>query len=294
MIRAIPVLSAIALTLLLLSSCQKQNEADPVPTFGPPKRVDIAGYSGNSMEPFLSRDGATLFFNNLNSAPENTNLHWSSKINDSTFQYLGELSGINTTALEAVATMDNNGVLYFVSDRNYASTLSTIYSSTFSNGSVSAVALVNGVSKNQAGWVNFDTEVDPSGEEMYFADGRYDQAGGPHDADLVIARKSSNGFERLSNSHEILKNINTNALEYAACISADGLEFYFTRTEINSFPEIFRAHRKTKQDAFGVATRIESITGFVEAPTISPDGKIIYYHKSENGKFVIYLVRKIA
>lgn len=34
--------------------------------FGDPKRVEIIGYRGDAMEPFISRDGAYLFFNNLN------------------------------------------------------------------------------------------------------------------------------------------------------------------------------------------------------------------------------------
>ena len=254
------------------------------------------GYSGNSMEPFLSHDGSTLFFNNLNSAPENTNLHWAVRVNDSTFQYNGELSGINTSALEAVATMDHNRKLYFVSDRNYTSTLSTIYISDFLNGTVSNISLIDGISKNQGGWINFDVEVDAAGTTLYLVDGRFGQSGGPYESDFFVATKNVNGFQRLSNSADLLKNINTTALEYAAGISADNLDFYFTRVAASltssSTPEIFHASRRSSQEAFGVATKIETITGFVEAPTLSPDGRIIYYHKKENGTFVIFMVRR--
>ena len=272
--------------LLLATACKSPAPVNPSPTFGKPQRANIIGYSGNSMEPFLSRDGSILFFNNLNAAPENTNLHWSTRINDSTFQYKGELSGINTSALEGVASMDSKGVLYFVSDRNYSTTLSNIYTSKFSNGTISDITLVDGISKNQAGWVNFDVEVDAAGTTLYFVDGRFDQAGGPYEADFAIASKSANGFQRLSNSGDLLKNINTTALEYAACISADNLEFYFTRVAVpltnSSVTEIFHASRKSPQEAFEIPVKIESITGFAEAPTISPDGKTLYYHKNEN------------
>ena len=278
---------------MLICSCQNPAPI-PVLSFSQPRAVDILGYTGNAMEPFLSREGTILLFNNLNSAPENTNLHWATRITDSTFQYKGELKGINTPTLEAVASLDSQGTLYFVSDRNYSTTLSSIYTSTLSQGTVTSILPVEGLSKMLAGWVNFDAEVDAAGETLYSVDGRYDQNGGPYEADIFIAVKVSAGFQRLTNSAEIMKNINTAALEYAACISANGLEFYFTRlgTASGSVPEIFSASRKSQQEPFGVASKIVSITGFVEAPTISSDGKIIYFHKNHNGKFVINYVRK--
>ncbi len=265
--------------------------------FSKPQKVTILGYSGNSMEPFISRNTGTLFFNNLNSAPENTNLHWATRINDSTFQYKGELAGINTPALEAVASVDIQGTFYFVSDANYSNTLSTIYSSAYANGTISNIALVPGISKNLAGWLNFDVEVNASGSTLYYVDGRFDQAGGPYEADFAIATKSGNDFKYNSNSSDILKNINTPDLEYAACIASNDLELYFTRVTApltpNSQPTIFRAGRTATFDAFGVPSKIETITGFAEAPTISYDGKTIYYHKKENGKFLIYYVKKL-
>jgi hypothetical protein len=280
----------------LATGCHKPNEAQPQGAkFGKPSRVTINGYTGNSMEPFLSRDGSVLFFNNLNSAPENTDLHWSTKINDTTFQYQGELSGINTPALEAVATMDSNGVFYFVSDRNYATTFCSIYKSTYLSGTISNIAQVDSISKYEAGWVNFDVEVNASGEYLYFVDGRFDQNGGPYEADIILAGKKGANFQREANSAIILKNINTSDLEYAACISADDLQLYFTRTSTsvsNPVPVIYQSSRNTPQDIFGVPSPIQSIIGFVEAPTISPDGKTIYYHKNEGGKFVIYCVKK--
>ena len=72
--------------LLLLSGCNKP-DTNHLPECGQPVVIAKIGYSGNIMEPFLSRDGNILLFNNLNSLPENTNLHWATKINDTTFQY---------------------------------------------------------------------------------------------------------------------------------------------------------------------------------------------------------------
>ena len=112
------------------------------------------------MEPFVSLDGQYLFFNNSNAAAD-TNLYYATRIDDLTFQFQGEIAGYaNTpTSLDAVASMDSNGKFYFVSNRSYPSTLSTIYWGDFSNGTLSNVALVPGVSKLKPGWVNFDAGI---------------------------------------------------------------------------------------------------------------------------------------
>ena len=284
--------------LLLLSACRPDIKTIGIyqTEFTQPVKVEIIGYNGNSMEPFISRDGNTLLFNNLNSAAENTNLHWATKINDTTFQYKGEITGINTIDLEGVASLDNNGNLYFVSTRNYTNTLSTLYQCKFSNGSATNVTLVNGISRLQAGWLNFDVEVSADGQMLYYADSEFDQNLNPKTADLVIAQKNGADFKRLSNSAAILKNINTEALEYAACISTNQLELFFTRLQLPisaaSSPEILYCSRQSINDVFSSPAKINSITGFTEAPTIAPDQKTLYYHKKENNKFVLYIVRK--
>jgi len=286
--------------ILLISffcSCHKNDSGGGITSdYTNPVKVQVVGYTGNIMEPFISRNGTILLFNNLNGAPENTNLHWASRINDSTFQYVGELGGVNTADLEAVASLDKNNILYFVSTRNYATTLSTIYQGNFVPGAASNIQIVSGISKQQAGWVNFDVEVSADGNTLYFVDGQFDQSGNPTSADLVIAQKAGGVFQRLSNSADLLKNINTSALEYAAGISENELELYFTRVATpinsNSVPEIFVAKRKTKNDPFDAPMKIGSISGFAEAATISPDQRTIYFHKKEGDKFGLYMVRK--
>src|SRR5262245_14073518 len=91
--------------------------------FSHPERITIRNYSGHAMEPFMTRDGRYLFFNNSNDPSVNTNLHCAERINDLTFEYKGEVAGVNTRALEGVPTMDKNGDFYFVSTRSYKETL---------------------------------------------------------------------------------------------------------------------------------------------------------------------------
>jgi hypothetical protein len=280
-------------TFLVFFGC---SETTPEPVlFGAPVAVTINKYSGNLMEPFFSRDSKYLFFNNLNRAPENTNLHWATRKDDKTFDYQGEIAGVNTDDIEGTPSMDNTNNFYFVSTRNYATLLSTIYVGTFSNGTVTNVSLVPGISMNQAGTVNFDVEINTSGDTMYFVDGQFDDAGHVVTADLVIARKTAGGFERAADSGELLKNVNSPQLEYAASISSDNLELYFTRASApldqSSTPQIFIASRQTENDPFGTPMLIKGLGEFVEAPSISSQGKLLYYHKLTDANYSLFLAK---
>ena len=56
----------LSIFLFFLSACNRDNKTgniNPVIEFGQPVKVEMIGYSGNIMEPFLSRDGTTLLFN---------------------------------------------------------------------------------------------------------------------------------------------------------------------------------------------------------------------------------------
>src|SRR5262249_53747626 len=152
--------------------------------------------------------------NNLNEKPENTNLHYAERVNELTFDYKGEIKGVNTPALEGVPSLDRNGNFYFVSDRDYAKTFSTLYRGRFANGAVSAVEIVPGVSRREPGIVNFDAEISGDGNTLYFVDGDFRSPSPPKTADIVIAVRRGAEFVRLPRSDEMLKHINTDALEY--------------------------------------------------------------------------------
>ncbi|MFO7754838.1 MAG: hypothetical protein R6V34_02535 [Bacteroidales bacterium] len=283
---------------LLIAFCGcKKEAANPLSEhfeFGLEQEVDVSGYDDHIMEPFLSRDGKLLFFNNLNQPHVNTDLHYASMINDSVFQYMGTMKGANSVSLDAVPSMDDSGNLYFVSTRSYEQSLASVYCGSFFRDTVKDIHIVQGLSKNMAGWVNFDIEVSKNGNILFTVDGLFDENGGPYESDLVVAVKNDSGFIRTGDG--ILENINTGALEYGACISADMLELYFTRLEIpmslSSVPQIFLATRKSIDEPFRNPYRIEEIAGFAEAPTISADGNILYYHKKVNEMHSLYMIRK--
>ena len=103
-----PSKAQIAHGLLLLAGCLMTGAgyATQSPSasteFTNPQRVTMRGHSDDAMEPFLTRDGKYLFFNNSNDPQANTNLHWAERIDELTFQYKGEIGGVNSAALEGV------------------------------------------------------------------------------------------------------------------------------------------------------------------------------------------------
>ena len=238
------------------------------------------------MEPFITKDGRYLFFNNSNDAEANTNLYFAERLDDVTFRFKGEIAGVNSPELDAVASMDSQGNLYFVSTRSYAQTLSTIYRGHFANGTVTGVEIAPGISPKRPGIVNFDAEISVDGSALFFVDGGLTGGPVPKSADLAIAERDGAGFRRSPTSAEQLKNVNTNALEYAPGISQDLLELFFTRVTSGG-PAIYRATRANAKEPFGVAETVTAMSGFAEAPTLSCDGKSLYYHKREGSRFVI-------
>jgi Tol biopolymer transport system component len=287
--------------LVLLTACGGGGSSgvapDPPPQFGTftnPQRVTIVGYGNgdHAMEPFITRDGRYLFFNNSNDPATNTNLHWAERVDDLTFQYRGEIAGVNSAALDGVPSMDTAGNFYFVSTRSYAQSLSTLYRGVYANGTVTGVDLVSGISKVNAGAVNFDAEISPDGNTLYFVDGQFNGGSVPTAAEILIATKQGGTFTRLANAAEIMQQVNSGAgLEYAPAISASGLEIFFTRLE-GTNAAIYTATRSSAMAPFGAPRRIQAITGFAEGPSLSPDGKSLYYHLNDNGTFAIYRVTR--
>ena len=276
--------------LLLLINTHRRAVAPRAGEFVNPQSVTIRGYDNDAMEPFITRDGRYLLFNDSNAPGHDTNLQYAERIDDVTFEYRGPIANINSTSLDGVATLDSANTMYFVSTRSYEQTLSTIYRATFQGGVASNVGLVGGISKNTPGALSFDVEVSADGNTLYLSDGVFTGGPVPASADLAAAvRDSSGAFHRIS--ADLFANVNTDALEYAACLSADQLELFFTRFD-GTEPAIYRSTRRTTSEAWSPPERVSAITGFVEAPALSPDGRSLYYHARSGPRFVIERVHR--
>ena len=195
----------IALVLMSCSSTD-DNNALTYPSFSSATEVTINGLSFDAMEPFLSPDGNYLFFNNINDGI-NTKLYYATKVNATTFNYEGELVGANQTTtphLDAVADMDRDGNFYWTSTRNYPTELNNLFHGTFSNGTINAIARVQGdFNRNTPGWLVMDHGISLDGQFLYFNNARFDETNciGPCETTLGIAQKvNATTFNTLSNS----------------------------------------------------------------------------------------------
>lgn len=276
------------LALILPARAGSHEHAD----FSHPERVTIRGYDADAMEPFITKDGTYLFFNNSNDPKNDTNLFYAARVDDTTFDYRGPIGGVNSAALDAVPSMDRSGQFYFISTRSYAATLSTVYRGHFHDGVVDGISLVEGISPRIRGIVNFDAEISGDGNTLVFVDGRFSGRPFPDSARLVMAIREGSGFRRLRPDADPFVDLNGSALQYAPCLSEDGLELFFTRAERGKLPEVFQATRSSPGAPFGAPRRIAAITGFAEAPTLTADGLTLYYHLREQGRFVIYRVTR--
>ena len=295
------------LILIIVISCSsKEKETAEIisfPSFGAEIEVTINGLSFDAMEPFISSDGNFLFFNSLNNNI-NTKLYYATKVNDSTFNFVGELAGTNQTIephLDAVADMDANNNFYWTSTRNYPAELNNLFRGTFGSGNVTDIARVQGdFNMDTPGWLVMDHGISSDGEFLYFNNARFDDVNcqGPCETTLGIAQKESiSTFNTLPNSASILQNItDTSYIYYAPCISNDDLELYFTRylkgqiTSSTVF-EICVAVRNDNFSEFSIPKVLFSdiISNLIEAPTLTIDKNIIYYHKKTSDSHKIMM-----
>lgn len=265
--------------------------ATPAMAAGEPQLVRIEGYADEAMEPFLSRDGRFLFFNTRNDPGANTNIHFA-EANGDEFIYRGILGGTVSYALDGTPTMSSDGRFCFVSPRDYRRALVSVFCGTFDGERVNNVQPQTTLPGERLGRLIFDVELAADGQSMVFAEGTFSGGDAPDDADIYLATLGPRGFVRSTAGAKIFANINTGALEYAPSLSADGLELYFTRVAgfwLLRKPRIFHARRTSVDAPFGKPAELESIEGFVEAPSIAADNTL-YFHRRLDDRYALWRV----
>jgi len=328
-LKTIMLLGFMIFCTFLPSGCSENDNSVPdqapkleTPAFQNPRAVIVQGYSGDLMEPAISRDGQILFFNNLNAeklpsgAPNETNLHYATRIDDITFDYVGEINGANIdnetdeNELEGVASLDKNNRFYYIYiweyfDNSGPNYLRSIFYGDFSNGNLTNIQSIPNLKAGRPanenpvlGELNFDAEIHYDGEELYFVEGIFSGSPFPDAADIGLATKMNGDFSVHTNSENLFAKINTDALEYAPSISTNSLEFYFTRAtgsiETSIDFGVYVATRNSISEPWENVERLDIITGEItEAPSISFDGKLLYYHQKVNGLYQIYVVERV-
>jgi hypothetical protein len=255
--------------------------------------VAVSGYSGEAMEPFVSRDGRFLFFNTRNDPGVNTNILFAERGGEG-WRYQGELSGTVSAELDGTPTMSADGRFCFVSTRSYFKTLVTVYCGMFDGRQVSRVTPQSGLAGAKVGLLTFDVDVSADGCAMIFAEGTFSGGAVPDVADLHLATWTGQGYVRDAGGDRVLARINTPDLEYAPALSADGLTLYFTRMSgfwIFRSAQIYVARRAAVDQPFGAPELFTPADGFVEAATLMPDGAVVF-HKRVNDRFGLWMWRR--
>lgn len=257
--------------------------------YASPQAVEVNGYDGQVMEPALSADGKYIFFNNENSA-KSVKLYYAKRTGKLSFKFMGELKGANDGQLSAAPTLDSKGRIYFTTDRVYPDTFQSTFAATFNGKGVTEPKPVEGdITLKAPGVINMDVGVSPDGRDLYVSRARFAIVGSlPQQADMVIARRDGEKFVVDDNTEELMKNVNTDALEYAPAVTADGKELYFTRASGEENMRIMVATRQSVKEPFGIPQALSALEGFVEAPTLSSDRKEMFFHKRVDGKFKLF------
>jgi hypothetical protein len=258
--------------------------------FGAPVKVQIIGYYGNAMEPFVSADGEYLFFNSENNPQYDTNILYAKKKDDRGFiyEYIGAVPGAFSAEMDSAPSLDESGRFFFTSLRSYNKSLLSLYAGRFSTEGVTGIKAVEGdLSAPKLGTINSDAEVSRDGTAIYFTRSQFlfGQAV-PLSSDLAVAYFIDGGFLPQP-VDTIMQAVNTPALEYGPSLTADGMELYFTRAS-SSGARIMVASRPAVDQPFSTAYVISTISGNVGGPFITSEGSTLYFHSAEGKGYTIY------
>ena len=258
--------------------------------FGAMQPVAIEGYSDHAMEPFIARDGQTLFFNNRNEPAEETDLHWATRIDDTHFRYQGKLTSANSDHLDGVASLARDGTFALTSLRAFESRGATIWIGRW-DGALTNLNLETALAPGRPPQFNMDGELSAGGSHFYVTDNLWALIGGLRSSDIRLSVRENGRWRRAPEFDSMFAAINTrNALEYAPATNEAETELYFTRLTLRFLRpprfETFVAVRANPNSPFGPPERIDALRGYVEAPSVAPDGAL-YVHAMVNGRFTI-------
>lgn len=259
--------------------------------FAPAQPVQIAGWTGDAMEPFLSRDGSSLFFNTNNETPDTTDIYWAKRVDALHFSLIGRVPGANSAALDGVPSLARDGTFALISPRAYDRLRATVWIGRWTGRSVGALQPQPALTPSGPGGFNMDAEISADGQRLYYTDNRWNPIGPPTFSNFRVARRTNSGWRVDPRADAWFARINEpRAIQYAAGLSADERELYFTRADRTllgvSVPGLWVSTRRDANAPFGLPARIGAAQGFVEGPTLAPDGAL-YFHKRLAGRFTI-------
>lgn len=167
----------------------------------------------------------------------------------------------------------------------------TIWMGRWSGEAVTQLDLVTQLRPGAPPRFNMDGELSASGARFYVTDNHWALVGGLRTSDIRLSIRERGRWRRAPEFDAWFAAINTSeALEYAPATNEAETELYFTRLTRPFFRaprfETFVAVRRDPTHPFGAPVRIEALQGYVEAPSVAPDGAL-YVHAMRDGRFTI-------
>jgi len=281
------------------AACEK-----PTNLYRNPQPVIIEGYSDDCMEPFVTGDGNYLLFNNSNSPFVDTHIHLCKRVSKNHFQHLGFLAGSLSKSKDMAPTIDAHGKMFYTCLRSYQKDGHSIYCGNFAKEKLTNISLAPGqISGQKPAEINMDCDVSKDGNTLILSRAHFSNYLLPPDkSDLLLAEKENGEFRIDPAKQGLLSRVNTTTLEYAPCQSADRLELYFTRASkkpvdgARGKPEpyfrIMVARRQNISAPFDEPEKIETLDGFIEAPTVTDDKGELFFHKKVGDKFRIFCAER--
>ncbi len=316
--RAIPftrsLMVCVWLQIVLVNMLPAGQASNGPGQFRDPRPVEIkalpigsGGTPISTEEPFLSRDGRFLMFNTGHNEGHK-DLHFAESI-DGSWVYKGPMGpSVNTPKhVEGNPTMDSEYTVYFIDTGVRAMVRSGRFLP--NEGELVDLRIVDGLPDRevkllaQRFYGTMGVEVSANGRIVFFSRASWKMRGvklGPIiSSDLLLATRKGDGlvFDK-AEAARIMQAVNSTDLEYAASVSKDGHELFFTRLDAASVTRgkprsrIMRTQRDSVSRPFGPPEMIAAIgsNDFVEGPAISADGKALFYHKRVKDKFRLYRV----
>lgn len=311
--RAVPLILTTGLTLF--ASCKPPYDAaaclGPLGTnneWGSEEEVAIDGYNENAMEPRISADETTIFWNNKPADDRNMDIHYAVKQASGRYQYIGTVNGtVANNHLDGVPAVDNSGNFYFVSVRSYDDNQQSLYGGQVEVTGPNALQVTSvapaddNISQRKAGKIDMDVDVSWDGSTMVVSRAVFTGDPFPETSELALFSVANRQATPLANGASIMAKVNREECRtYAGALSNDKLELYYTVLPVGT-PEttkdfrIVVAKRPSETAPFEAPAVIAAITGeSLEGPSLSVDGKRLYYHRLDkpSGRFKIYRVKR--
>lgn len=278
--------------------------------------IEITGYAESAMEPQISADENTLFFNNKTDSDKEMDIFFAVRTDavkfPNRYEFKGQVHGVNDEGtLDGTPAVDRLNNFYWVSMRDYGKNYQTVYSAKLTPQNHVENILVADNSVTRAKFLNIDMGIDVSWDGTLMLISRADFKlfrGYPEQSYLEVADipfkdgASLRTAARNPQSDAILKEVNWPGCRvYAASLTENFLELYYTvfpmgnKLSKGNF-RILVAKRKNKSDPFTKGQIISAIKGeFTEAPSVTAKaGKSLYYHRADpkSGRFKIFKVTR--